>query len=94
VWQTGFDECGPELQYNSQPYSELSVAAFCWYKVLIGTIRGKIWSLFNTERRISETETREGRGGREMKDRNVGERTGTELTPYHSCCNTERSNEI
>jgi hypothetical protein len=60
--QTAFDECGLELQYNSQRYSELSVAAFCWHKMLIGAIRGEIWSLFNTERRISEIERRGGWG--------------------------------
>jgi hypothetical protein len=79
VWQVGFDECGVELQHNSQPHSELSVAAFCWYKMLIGAIRGEIWSLFNTERRISEIERRggEGRGGweieTELRDRNIGD---------------------
>lgn len=58
MWQVGFDECGVELHYNSQPHFELSVAAFCWYKMLIGAIRGEIWSLFNRERRISEIERR------------------------------------
>jgi len=71
MWQVGFDECEVELQYNWQPYSELSVAAFCWYKMLIGAIRGEIWSLFNTERRISEIE---GRG--------LGKRNRTERQKY------------
>jgi len=74
VWQVGFDECGVELHYNSQPYSELSVAAFCWYKMLIGAIRGEIWSLFNTERRISEIERRGGwERETELRDGNIGE---------------------
>lgn len=68
------------MQYNSQPHSELSVAAFCWYKMLIGAIRGEIWSLFNTERRISEIERGRGVGvgggwerETELRDRNIGE---------------------
>jgi hypothetical protein len=61
------------VEHKCSTIHRLSVAAFCWYKMLIGAIRGEIWSLFNTEGRISEIESKGWGGKTELRDRNIGE---------------------
>ena len=65
------DCCNPTLNWL------VAVAAFCWYKMLIATIRGEIWSLFNTEKRVSGTER-----GYSDKDGDIGASTGMELVNH------------
>jgi hypothetical protein len=101
-------ECGRlaaiDVEQECSTIHRLSVAAFCRYKMLIGAIRGEIWSLFNTGRRISEIARRGGGEGwgwggggeieTELRDRNIGECIGTDLTSCRCCSVAESYNEI